>query len=134
MSASVVATTPLADLDTLVASWRRALRAQNKSPRTVQGYLEGARLFTLYLRRERLVSGVAGLTREHVEAFMAEQLEQHRPSTARTRFRSLQQLFRWLVSEGEIRTSPMANMIPPSVPEEPPRLLTDEQLHRLMRS
>src|SRR5439155_2959243 len=54
------------------------------------------------------------------------------PSTARTRYRSLQQLFRWLVAEGEVRRSPMANTKPPAIPEESPPVLTDEQRRRLV--
>ena len=40
--------------------------------------------------------------REHVEAFIVAELERTAPSSAATRYRSLQQLFRWLDEEGEI--------------------------------
>ena len=40
---------------------------------------------------------------------MAE-LERTSPSSAATRYRSLQQLFKWLDDEGEIEGSPMAKM------------------------
>lgn len=77
---------------------------------------------------------VAHIRREHVEAFIADQVERHKASTARTRYRSLQQLFRFLVDEGEIRASPMANTTPPAIPEEPPAVLTEEQLRRLLKT
>jgi len=99
----------IGDLTELATSFRRSLRAQNKSPRTVQGYLEGVDLFAAFLRREGMPTVVAHIRREHVEAFIAEQLVQHKPSTAQTRYRSLQQLVRWLVDEGETRASPMVN-------------------------
>jgi hypothetical protein len=35
---------PLSELSVLTPSWERALRAQNKSPRTIVGYLEGVAL------------------------------------------------------------------------------------------
>src|SRR4051794_8277601 len=63
-------------LDALVPSWTRHVRAANLSPRTVQSYAEAAR---------RL--GVANW----------------RPATAAVRYRSLQQLFRWLIDEGGSR-------------------------------
>jgi len=129
-----VTATSLGELGTLALSWRRALRAQNKSPRTIVGYLEGVRFFDEYLERTGMPRRVTAIRREHVEAFIAEQLERFRPSTAATRYRSVQQLFRFLVDEGELRASPMANMSPPAIPEEPPAVLTDEQLRALLHA
>jgi hypothetical protein len=37
-----------------------------------------------------------------------------------------------LKAEGEIRESPMVNMRPPHVPEEPPPVLREEDLRRLI--
>ena len=124
----------IGDLTELATSFRRSLRAQNKSPRTVQGYLEGVDLFAAFLRREGMPTVVAHIRREHVEAFIAEQLVQHKPSTAQTRYRSLQQLFRWLLDEGETRASPMANMKPPAIPETPPPVLSQEQIAKLLKA
>ena len=58
---------------------------------------------------------VASIHREHVEAFITHLLERWRPATAASRFRSLQQFFKWLVEEGEIKESPMEKMRPPRV-------------------
>jgi site-specific recombinase XerD len=116
----------------LAESFALSLRAQNKSPRTIEGYLEGVRLFDDYLRAKGMPRAVAAIHREHVDAFIADQVARHRPSTARTRYRSLQQLFRWLVAEGEVRRSPMVNTKPPAIPEESPPVLTDEQRRRLI--
>jgi len=41
---------------------------------------------------------------------MAELLAHHKAATAANRYRSLQQLFKFLVEDGEIRESPMARM------------------------
>jgi site-specific recombinase XerD len=122
------------DVATLALSWRRALRAQNKSPRTISGYLDGVDRFSEFLARSGMPRGVAHLRREHVEMFIAEQLERLAPATARTRYRSLQQFFRYLVEEGEVRESPMRNMTPPAIPEAPPPVLTDEQISKILRS
>jgi site-specific recombinase XerD len=67
---------------------------------------------------------VAGVTREHVEAWIVHLLGRFRPATAALRYRSLQQFFGWLVDEGEITESPMRRMRPPTVPEEPPPVLS----------
>ena len=50
------------------------------------------------------------INREHVEAFIADQLEKWRPKTAHVRYGDLRQFFRWAVEDGEITSSPMANM------------------------
>jgi site-specific recombinase XerD len=50
------------------------------------------------------------------------------------RFRSLQQLFKWLLEEGEIQTNPMARKRVPSVDEAPPAVLTDAELKALLKS
>ena len=57
-----------------------------------------------------------------------------RPATVAQRFRSLQQFFKWLAAEGEIRTSPMANMKPPAIPEEPPPVIDPDEMRRLLAS
>ncbi len=41
-------------------------------------------------------------------------------------------VLQWLLAEGEIRESPMRNMKPPAIPEEPPEMLRDEQLKALL--
>jgi site-specific recombinase XerD len=50
------------------------------------------------------------------------------------RFRAVQQFFRWAVEEGEIEQSPMARMHPPIIPEEPPPVLGEDALRKLLVS
>src|SRR5690349_16151118 len=108
------------DLASLLPSWRRHLRAENKSPRTVQSYLEAADQFCRFLTATGMPTVAAGLTREHVEAFLERLLDAGRSaSTVANRYRSLQQLFRWLEDEREIPRSPMDKMRPPRVPDTP---------------
>jgi site-specific recombinase XerD len=120
------------DIEAMTTSWVRHLRALNRSPRTIQSYVESAERLAQFLARVGMPTDVASITREHVESFLQEQLERHRPATAALRFRSLQQLFRWLEEEGEIAHSPMARMRPPKVVEEPPTVLTEDQLAALI--
>ncbi|MSQ35531.1 MAG: integrase [Dehalococcoidia bacterium] len=46
----------------------------------------------------------------------------------------MQQFFKWAVEEGEIAASPMARMKPLIVPEEPPAVLDEDALRRLLRA
>ena len=70
-----------------------------------------------FLARQGMPTAARSIRREHVEAFIAAELERTAPSSAATRYRSLQQLFGWLDEEGEIDGSPMAKTRPPKIPE-----------------
>ena len=118
----------------LVQSFHRKLLAENKSPRTVQTYGEALRLFGEFLAEHGMPLTLAHIRREHVETFMTGLLERYRPATASNRYRTLNLFFAWCAAEGEIRRSPMERMQPPMVPVEPPAVLTDDELHRLIRT
>ena len=72
-----------------------------------------------FLARQGMPTAARSIRREHVEAFIAAELERTAPSSAATRYRSLQQLFGWLDEEGEIDGSPMAKTRPPKIPDKP---------------
>jgi site-specific recombinase XerD len=119
-------------LDNL-ASFGRHLRAGNRSPMTVKSYSAAIRQLDAFLADRGMPRAVAAIRREHVEAFIEDQLARLRPASAANRYRSVQQYFRWLADEGEIKDSPMAKMHPPTIPEEPPAVLTDEQIAALWK-
>jgi site-specific recombinase XerD len=121
-------------LQSLLPSWARSLRAENKSPRTVVGYTSGGRQFLDFLEAVGMPTEVGAIRREHVEAFIEHVLDHNKSSTAATRYRDLQQLFRWLVEEGEITESPMARMRPPKLDERPVPVISEDHLHSLFRA
>ena len=116
----------------LAKSFERYLRAANRSPRTVQTYLEAVTQLTRFLEAAEIPPEAAPLRREHLEAFMTDILARHKPATASNRFRALQQFFRYLVDEGEIDHSPMDRMAPPQVPEQPVPILSEDDLRKLL--
>lgn len=120
------------DLAVNRASFGRHLRAGNLSPRTHKTYMEAVDLFARFLTDKGMPLEVAKIKREHVEAFITDLLERWRPATAANRYRSLQQFFRWLVDEGEIKDSPMEKMRPPQVDEYTPGVLTEDDLRALL--
>jgi site-specific recombinase XerD len=113
----------------LLRSFTRSLRARNRSPKTISSYLEAARLLSEHAEDRDLLA----LSRSDIEEFLADQLERHRPTTAAVRFRSLQQFYRWALTEDLIETTPMAGLSPPSIPEQPVAVLDDTELTRLLR-
>jgi len=99
------------DFAPLRSSFVRHLRAENKSPSTVVTYTKAIDQLAAFLASSGMPTAVSAVTREHVEAFLiSRQVQGFRPATVAQRIRSLQQFFRWLRDEGEIRESPMHNM------------------------
>ena len=130
--AKVDSRTGVGELTVLLASWRLHLEASNLSPRTIRAYTDDGALLVVFLTRQGMPTAAASIRREHVEAFIAAELERTAPSSAATRYRSLQQLFKWLDDEGEIEGSPMAKMRPPIIPEQPVPVLSDDQVRGLL--
>ncbi|MDT4892476.1 MAG: hypothetical protein QOE97_1511 [Pseudonocardiales bacterium] len=120
------------DLETMLGDWRTHLRARNRSKATIASYERCAGALRAFLASRGMPTSVAAITREHVEAFLAELADRVAPATTAKHYRSLQQLFRWLEEDGEIARSPMQRMKPPTVPVQPVPVLTDDQLAALL--
>jgi len=115
----------------LAPSWRLALDAQNKATKTLEAYLGSLDQFVRFLSSKGMPQQVAHVRRGHIEAYIAHVLSVAKPSTASVRYRALQQFFKWALKEGEISVAPMLNMKPPKVPEDPPTMLTEDQIRAL---
>lgn len=131
------------DLAELLPDWRRHLRATNHAASTVRRYEKDARTFLTFLTANGMPTQASALTREHLEHFLADEQSRPRrrarddaqalsPATVAGTYRSLQQLWRWLVDEGEVTVNPFDRMKPPHVPEQPVPVLTDQQLSALL--
>jgi site-specific recombinase XerD len=120
-------------LESLAPSWDLSLRAGNKSPRTVQTYLESLRSLDRHLTEAGMPRVVSSIRREHVESWIAALLERSKPATASNRYRAAVTFFRRCIEEGELTASPMERMSPPKVPENPPPLITEEQIAALLK-
>jgi site-specific recombinase XerD len=124
-------TPAVSDLEMLLPSWQRHLRAANLSPKTITAYISGGEQLRAFLAARGMPTDVTAIRREHVEAFIEDVLNRHRPATAATRYRDLQQLFKWLTEEGEIQESPMARMRPPKLDERPIPIIAEADLRAL---
>lgn len=131
---STASSTVKIGLKELAPSFRLALEAQNKSPATIDNYMISVRLLSDFLTERGMPQTLTWLRREHLEMFIADLLARWSPATANTRFKSLQQFWKWAIEEGEIRESPMKHMKAPTIPETPPPVLTEDQLRRLLRA
>ena len=68
-----------------------------------------------------------------MESYLLGVLERLTPSTAATRFRGLQQCYRWAAEEEIIVTSPMALTHPPAIPEVPVPVVSMDDLRLLLK-
>jgi site-specific recombinase XerD len=127
--------TDLSEIGANLAAFGRHLRAENKAPSTIATYGKAVQQLDAFLGQTGMPRAVAGIHREHIEAFLVSLQERGaRPATVSQRFRSLQQFFRWLTDEGEVHESPMARMRPPLVPLEPPPVLREDDLRELLKT
>ncbi len=114
-----VTTSSISGIEALVPSWVLDLRAENKSPATIEAYTYATTQLHDFLVANGMPTEVEKITREYVAAFLQQVLSVRAAATAETRYRGLRQFFSWCENEGEITVSPMARMRPPKVPEQP---------------
>lgn len=116
--------------DTLLDSWALHLRAKNLSAATIDAYLSDAARLTDWLGP---TGSIDRATRRDIEGFLADGLDRGlAAATVGRRYRSLLQLYRWLLREGEIAVSPMDGMSPPAQPLQPPPVIPEADLRRLL--
>jgi site-specific recombinase XerD len=120
--------------DLLLDSWHLHLRAKNLSAGTIKSYLNDANHFVTWLRTGRgKKRTIENATRTDVEGFLADGLARGlSAATVGRRYRSLLQLYRWLLREGEITSNPMDGMSAVTIPEQPPPIVDERDLRALL--
>lgn len=119
----------------LLRDWRIWSRARGRSLATIASHLSVAESFAGFLASTGAPVSPGMIAREHVEQYLAGMRERGlAPATVTKHYRSLQQLFGWLVDDGELDASPLQRMGPPSVPEQPVPVLDDAALAALVAS
>jgi len=120
------------DLSVLLPSWRMHLRARNLAAGTISSYMTVGTTLLDWLREQGMPTAVTAVHREHLEAFLASLSERVSAATVAKHYRSMQQLFRFLVDDGELTINPMERMRAPVVPVQPPDVFADEEVERLV--
>src|SRR3954464_11323681 len=96
--ATVTATTPgIDDLAVLLPDWRTHLRARNVAPSTIASYLKVGNNLLTWLHDAGMPTAANRTPPDPLGAFLAALGERVSPATVAKHYRSLQQLFRWLV-------------------------------------
>jgi site-specific recombinase XerD len=109
--------------------WERTLRQRGRSPKTIKSYREAFDQLTAFHQGQDVLT----LTKADVESYLLSVLERFTASTAATRFRGLQQCYRWATEEVLIGSSPMARMHPPTIPQVPVPVVPLDDLRLLLK-
>lgn len=121
------------DLWLIIDGWELHLTGANRSPKTIRSYIDTVRdSFGQFLLDSGGPTDVAEIRREHIAAYQADQLARFSASTAALRHRSMKVFFKWLVLEGEIPVSPMANMPIPKVGDIEVPVIPEEDVSKLL--
>lgn len=116
--------------DMHLAAYRRALRAKNRSPRTIGGY----EYSITQLAARYPGTDVTELTSNQMKDYFAVLLAEQKSTSALHHYRQLRAFFNWAVREEIIDRSPMAGMEQPSVTDEPPPIVDDDDLRALLKA
>lgn len=126
--------TQVNDLAFNADAFSRHLEAEGKSPNTIAAYTKATAALARYLEAQGMPLAVASIRREHIESFLISLRKAgNAPATINQRFRSLQQFWKYLEAEGEVKATPLRNISPPRVPDNPPPIITDDEMRRLLR-
>lgn len=116
-----------------IDDYRLSLHAAGKSKNTQAVYTLALTYLERFLAERGMPRALTGIRREHVEAWLGSLRDAGRaPATVSVYYRSLQPFWKWAAEEGLIGASPMVNMKPPAVPEQPVPVLSLEQLRALL--
>ncbi|MCR6491706.1 tyrosine-type recombinase/integrase [Cellulomonas sp. P24] len=121
---------PTPDLRDLLPSWVLSMRAERKSPATIEQYTRGVRMYLDYCAD---VGCPAVLTKANAQGFMAHLLDEGREATTvRARQLALQRFAAYLLDEGEIPADPLAGLRAPKIDTKIVQPLTEPQLRDLL--
>lgn len=115
--------------------YRLSLHAAGKSKSTQAVYTLALRYFDDFLAANGMPRRLAAIRREHIEAWLASVRDAGRaPATVSVYYRSLQPFWKWAIEEGFVTKSPMVNMAPPIVPEQPVPVLDLDSIRALLKT
>lgn len=121
------------DLLLLAESWDLANHGARLTDKTRSGYMSAVESFDKFLGERHLPRQAAEITRQHIDAFLADLHDRGlAASSVASAYTRLKLFFTWLEEEGEIDLSPMVRIKKPKVPEKPVEVFTPDELERIL--
>lgn len=121
-------------LDDLLVSFRRDLRAADRSPRTLKLYGETVDRFAKWLTDRGREPVLAEFTKAAIGAHLGEMLERVSAATVAMHHRGLKRFSRWLVAEDYLPADPMIGLEKPKAKEKPVPVLSDADITALLKA
>ena len=91
-------------------------KVEGFAPKTIQNYTKVIQPFMAYCENELGIDDTSALTAHHIRSYLLTFKDRVKPYTFHDYFRVIKRYFNWLVDEGVLSVSPMANMKTPRVP------------------
>jgi site-specific recombinase XerC len=110
-------------------SWEISLRAARKSPRTIEGYLASVAKFVAFQPEHGRPTDVPASTSSCGSASCTSATCR---ATVSTHHKGMRAFLNYCVLEDEIELSPMRNVEPPAIPDNPPAVLSIDQVRSLL--
>lgn len=116
----------------ILRNYLLACRVEGKSPHTIEAYGRRVKQFLAFVKEYDLADP-ADITSTHIRLFLLSlQARNLNPSTVNVLYRVLRTWFNWLVAEGIIEKTPLANIKPPKIPKTKPRPFSIEDIQNLL--
>ena len=135
MARTTTAETPIASLD---RSWKRYLRAEGKSEKTMRNYLLTIKHFSRWLNSEGLADTVTEITADDIQDWLLDVADRTSGANAAFHYRNLKAFYRWLASSREQvlkrSESPMLDVSEPKATAPPRPAFTDEEVAALLKA
>lgn len=120
------------NLAELLPSWRLQMLADRKSPRTIESYLSGMRLYIGWCEAN---GHTPALDRHLLTAWVAELLAGGaQPATARIRQAAVRRFSAWLAGEGDIDADPLLGIKPPKLDTKVIDGMSDDEIRLLLKA
>lgn len=116
----------------LLADFTLHLRAGRRSPRTIVLYNRHLGRLAAWLDRTGRPAGVQAITTRTIEAWIVDLADELGPASVAMHYRSVRAFWSWLELEDEIDVNPFRRLRQPAVPEDPVKVLTDDDLAALL--
>jgi site-specific recombinase XerD len=116
-------------LAAIVPEWQLALRAENKSPGTIDVYSDGAQRYLRWCE----TSDTVPMARTSLHTWMAQMLDSGAAAgTVRTRQLAVKRFSAWLIATGQLPTDPFVGIKGPAQRYPVVTPLTDDELRALI--
>jgi site-specific recombinase XerD len=119
------------DIAALLPSWELSLRAERKSPATLEAYLTGVRQYLDWCVQTDVP---VALDRRQLARFTDHVLTRWSPATATARQLAVKRYAAWLTEEGELDSNPLLGVKPPKLDVKVVEPLSDDQIRALVKA